>query len=49
MSDRDRVVREWNLQLVVGTNTRVLDEGRTFPNGRATRVAHFDQPAFAWR
>jgi sulfate adenylyltransferase subunit 2 len=35
---RDRVVREWNLQLVVGTNRAVLDEGRTYPNGRATRV-----------
>jgi sulfate adenylyltransferase subunit 2 len=35
---RDRVVREWNLQLVVGKNEEVLREGRTFPNGRATRV-----------
>ena len=35
---RDRVVREWNLRLVVGSNRAVLDEGRTFPNGRATRV-----------
>jgi sulfate adenylyltransferase subunit 2 len=35
---RDRLVREWNLQLVVGKNTAVLEEGRTYPNGRATRV-----------
>lgn len=35
---RDRVVREWNLQLVIGCNRAVLAEGRTFPNGRATRV-----------
>ena len=35
---RDRLVREWNLQLVVGMNTPVLEEGRTYPNGRATRV-----------
>jgi len=35
---RDRVVREWNLQLVVGKNEKVLAEGRTYPNGRATRV-----------
>jgi sulfate adenylyltransferase subunit 2 len=35
---RDRLVREWNLQLVVGKNEPVLREGATFPNGRATRV-----------
>jgi sulfate adenylyltransferase subunit 2 len=35
---RDRVVREWNLQLVVGKSDAVLAEGRTYPNGRATRV-----------
>jgi sulfate adenylyltransferase subunit 2 len=35
---RDRLVREWNLQLVVGQNKAVLEEGRTYPNGRATRV-----------
>ena len=28
---RDRVVREWNLQLVVGKNEAVLSEGRTYP------------------
>ena len=35
---RDRLVKEWNLQLVVGKNEAVLKEGTTFPNGRATRV-----------
>jgi sulfate adenylyltransferase subunit 2 len=35
---RDRLCREWNLRLVVGKNETVLGEGRTFPNGRATRV-----------
>ena len=28
---RDRVVREWNLQLVVGKNEAVLASGVTFP------------------
>lgn len=35
---RDRLVREWNLQLVTGKNARVLESGATFPNGKATRV-----------
>ena len=35
---RDRLVREWNLQLVVGKNEAVLKSGVTYPNGRATRV-----------
>jgi sulfate adenylyltransferase subunit 2 len=35
---RDRMVRECNLQLVVGRNDAVLASGQTFPNGRATRV-----------
>lgn len=35
---RDRMAREWNLQLVVARNDAVLAEGRTYPNGRATRV-----------
>ena len=35
---RDRLVREWNLKLIVGKNEAVLKEGRTYPNGRATRV-----------
>lgn len=35
---RDRLVKDWNLQLIVGKNQAVLDSGMTFPNGRATRV-----------
>ena len=35
---RDRLVADWNLQLIVGKNQAVLDQGATFPNGRATRV-----------
>jgi sulfate adenylyltransferase subunit 2 len=35
---RDRVAREWHLPLIVGRNEAVLAEGRTYPNGRATRV-----------
>jgi sulfate adenylyltransferase subunit 2 len=35
---RDRVAREGKLQLVVASNERALADGRTYPNGRATRV-----------
>lgn len=35
---RDRMVREWNLRLVVGRNDEALAAGRTYPQGRATRV-----------
>src|ERR1700743_2041950 len=35
---RDRVVKEWGLQLVVGKTQAVLDRGVTFPAGKATRV-----------
>ena len=35
---RDRVVREWNLKLIVGKNEAVLKAGETFPQGKATRV-----------
>src|SRR5215468_7707071 len=35
---RDRLVREWNLDLVVGRNDAALARGDVFPNGRATRV-----------
>lgn len=35
---RDRLVREWKLQLIVGKNTPVLQRGQTFPLGKATRV-----------
>jgi len=35
---RDKLVKEWNLKLVVGKNEKVLAAGTTYPNGRATRV-----------
>ena len=34
---RDRLCRDWRLQLIVGRNEDVLREGRTFPNGKASR------------
>ncbi|MSU61626.1 MAG: sulfate adenylyltransferase subunit 2 [Pedosphaera sp.] len=36
---RDKLVREWGLNLVVGRNEPVLRSGVTYPNGKATRVA----------
>jgi sulfate adenylyltransferase subunit 2 len=35
---RDRLCKEWGLQLVVGKNESVLKSGVTYPNGKATRV-----------
>jgi len=35
---RDRLVKEWKLQLIVGKNEEVLKSGITYPNGKATRV-----------
>src|SRR5208282_6015895 len=35
---RDKLVKDWKLQLIVGKNQAVLDSGVTFPNGKATRV-----------
>jgi sulfate adenylyltransferase subunit 2 len=35
---RDRIAREWKLDLRVGQNTEQLKSGITFPNGKATRV-----------
>src|SRR2546425_9468654 len=35
---RDRLVREWKLDLVGGTNHAALERGDVFPAGRATRV-----------
>src|SRR5438128_10609100 len=35
---RDRLVREWKLDLVVGKNNDVLQSGATYPNGKATRA-----------
>src|SRR5215469_16428402 len=36
---RDRLVREWNLNLIVGRNDEALSLGTTYPAGHATRVA----------
>lgn len=35
---RDRLVREWKLELIVGKNVAALESGVTYPNGKATRV-----------
>lgn len=35
---RDWLCREWKLQLIVGCNDAALAGGRTYPQGRATRV-----------
>src|SRR5260370_3469970 len=35
---RDKVAREWNLNLVLGQNKAELDSGITYPNGKLTRV-----------
>jgi sulfate adenylyltransferase subunit 2 len=35
---RDRLVREWNLQLIVGMHKQQLESGITYPAGKATRV-----------
>jgi sulfate adenylyltransferase subunit 2 len=35
---RDRLCREWKLQLVVGKNKEALQAHHTFPDGKATRV-----------
>jgi sulfate adenylyltransferase subunit 2 len=35
---RDRLVKDWKLQLVVGKNRAVLAAGTTYPEGKATRV-----------
>src|SRR5215472_10294456 len=36
---RDRLAREWNLNLIVGQNEQALKLGTTYPEGLATRVA----------
>src|SRR5271154_1793316 len=38
IENRDRLVKEWGLQLVVGKNEQVLASGVTYPGGKATRV-----------
>lgn len=35
---RDRLAKEWGFELIVKKNDDVLCSGRTFPNGKATRV-----------
>ena len=35
---RDKLAREWNLNMVYGQNEAVLKEGRTFPNGQIDRI-----------
>jgi len=35
---RDRLVRDWKLELIVGKNEAALHQGRTYPKGHATRV-----------
>ena len=35
---RDRIAAEWGFKLVVGRNEQVIQIGKTFPNGQATRV-----------
>jgi len=35
---RDKLVKDWKLQLIVGKNEEVLKSGVTYPNGKATRV-----------
>src|SRR5258707_12320708 len=36
---RDRLVRDWKLEVVVGKNEAALKSGGTYPNGKTTRVA----------
>jgi sulfate adenylyltransferase subunit 2 len=36
---RDRLVREWRLNLVYGINEQALSEKRTFPDGKLDRIA----------
>ena len=35
---RDRLIKEWSLELIVGKNESVLESGITYPRGKATRV-----------
>jgi sulfate adenylyltransferase subunit 2 len=35
---RDRLVREWSLHMLFGQNEEALAAGRTFPDGRLTRI-----------
>lgn len=35
---RDQLVLDWKLNLIYGQNRKALEEGRTFPNGKLTRI-----------
>jgi sulfate adenylyltransferase subunit 2 len=35
---RDRLVREWRLDMIVGQNREALAQGQTYPDGRVTRL-----------
>jgi len=35
---RDRLAKEWNLDMIYGQNTKALEEKQTFPDGNATRL-----------
>jgi len=35
---RDRLVRDWQLDLIYGVNQEALDQSETFPDGRASRL-----------
>ena len=35
---RDRLAMQWKLRMMVGRNREALDAGRTFPNGKITRL-----------
>lgn len=35
---RDRLVRDWGIQLLVARNEEAIRQGRTFPDGKLTRV-----------
>ena len=35
---RDRLIKEWSLELIVGKNESVLESETTYPRGKATRV-----------
>ena len=36
---RDRLARDWKLNMVVGQNRRALESGDTYPNGKLDRIA----------
>lgn len=35
---RDRIARQWKLNMIVGQNRRALEEGKTFPDGKVDRL-----------